>query len=162
MTEEQFRNLIGEVEAFCEEHDSGTDQCGSGDKSGGPADFCAGRGGRNRKERCASTWRGIKKETRSVLCGSVGLEGALRILEEQEADLSQRFVPAFLRQTKALKRELCPLTALKAAVPHVRAMQQIGSGGDPGGALGTVRGGRSRISGCDGTDDDLSGDGGDL
>ena len=55
--------------------------------------------------------------------------GGASDLEEQEAELSQRFVPAFLRQTKALKRELCPLAALKAAVPYVSAMQQIGSGG---------------------------------
>ena len=161
MTEEQFRYLIGEAEAFCEEHDLELINVAA-ETSPAVRQIFVQAGAVGIGKNGVLPLGGALKGDEIVLCGSVGLEGALRILEEQEAELSQRFVPAFLRQTKALKRELCPLAALKAAVPYVRAMQQIWKRRDPGGALGTVRGGRSRISGCDGTDDDLSGDGGDL
>ena len=128
MTEEQFRDLIGEAEAFCEEHDLELINVAA-ETSPAVRQIFVQAGAVGIGKNGVLPLGGASKGDEIVLCGSVGLEGALRILEEQEAELSQRFVPAFLRQTKALKRELCPLTALKAAVPHVRAMQQIGSGG---------------------------------
>lgn len=65
-----------------------------------------------------------------VLCGYVGLEGMLRILDEKETELSGRFVPAFLHQMKQLRSELVKLDAIRtASTCHVTAMQQIGSGG---------------------------------
>lgn len=65
-----------------------------------------------------------------VLLGTAGLEGALRILEEQEAELSNRFVPAFLYQTKQLAENLYALPWIqRAASVGVTAMRQIGEGG---------------------------------
>lgn len=65
-----------------------------------------------------------------VLCGYVGLEGSLRILAEQEKELSERFVPAFIRQMKELKKSLLAIDILKAAgKAGASAILQIGSGG---------------------------------
>ena len=41
-----------------------------------------------------------------LLCGYTGLEGTLRILDESEEELKERFVPAFLDQIRELRREL--------------------------------------------------------
>lgn len=64
-----------------------------------------------------------------ILCGSLALEGMQQILAECEDELGSRFVPAFLRQMKALKGELVQTEAIRAVRRHVSAMQQIGSGG---------------------------------
>lgn len=64
-----------------------------------------------------------------ILCGSLALEGMQQILNECEEELGSRFVPAFLRQMKALKGELVQTEAIRAVRGHVSAMQQIGSGG---------------------------------
>lgn len=65
-----------------------------------------------------------------VLCGYVGLEGTLCILSERKDALSQRFVPAFIRQTENLKNQLLGLEAIRAARrAGVSAIHQIGSGG---------------------------------
>ncbi len=66
-----------------------------------------------------------------VLLGTVGLEGALRILEEREKELSARFVPAFLQQTRRLSSQLYALPWIQLAdqTGKVSAMQQIGDGG---------------------------------
>lgn len=67
-----------------------------------------------------------------LLCGYVGLEGTLRILDEAEDELETRFVPSFLAQTKELRRELViPEQLLRAADEQgkIRAIRQIGSGG---------------------------------
>lgn len=64
-----------------------------------------------------------------ILCGSIALEGMQRILDECEEELKERFVPAFLRQMKALKKELFVGEAIRSAWGHVSAMQQIGNGG---------------------------------
>lgn len=65
-----------------------------------------------------------------VLCGYIGLEGMLRILDEQEEELSRRFVPAFISQMKALRSQMVQIKAIRAArACQVTAMQQIGSGG---------------------------------
>lgn len=65
-----------------------------------------------------------------VLCGYVGLEGMLRILDECEEELSERFAPAFIRSMKALREQIVQVCSLQAAQGcRVAAMQQIGSGG---------------------------------
>ncbi len=65
-----------------------------------------------------------------VLCGYVGLEGTLRILDEQEKVLRERFVPSFIRNTKELKTQLLNKKAMKAvADTEATAIYQIGSGG---------------------------------
>lgn len=64
-----------------------------------------------------------------ILCGSLALEGMERILEECERELSERFVPVFIRQMKSLKKEMIQIEAIREARAHVRVMQQIGSGG---------------------------------
>ena len=66
-----------------------------------------------------------------VLLGTVGLEGVLRILDEEEKTLSTRFVPAFLQQTKRLSEQLYALPWIELANQSgkVTAMQQIGEGG---------------------------------
>ncbi len=64
-----------------------------------------------------------------VLCGYIGLEGMLRILDERREELGRRFTPAFLHQMQELEGELEHVKALRQAVPKSAAMQQIGSGG---------------------------------
>lgn len=64
-----------------------------------------------------------------ILCGFLALEGMQQILTECQEELESRFVPAFLRQMKALKGELIQTEAIRAVRGHVSAMQQIGSGG---------------------------------
>lgn len=72
----------------------------------------------------------VGSEQDIVLCGYIGLEGMLRILDENEAELAERFVPTFLHQMKELRGELMKLDAIRAARScDVSAMQQIGSGG---------------------------------
>lgn len=69
-----------------------------------------------------------------VLCGYIGLEGMLRILDECREELGRRFAAAFLRQAKAREEHLIQLEAIRQASGSVTAMQQIGSGG----ILGTL------------------------
>lgn len=72
-----------------------------------------------------------------ILCGTIGLEGILRILDEKEEELSKRFVPAFIRQIKGLRQQLFLDKAAAGAKEFAKergmestfAMQQIGSGG---------------------------------
>lgn len=79
----------------------------------------------------------IKPGQEIILCGTIGLEGILRILDEREEELTQRFVPAFIRQIKGLKEQLFLDKAAEAAktfamrndISDTLVMQQIGSGG---------------------------------
>lgn len=83
-----------------------------------------------------------------VLCGYIGLEGMLRILDECGEELGTRFSPGFLRQMRALEEELFRVDAIRSAwnytgaiqktqdprpggrcANRVTAMQQVGSGG---------------------------------
>lgn len=65
-----------------------------------------------------------------VLCGYVGLEGMLRILNERIEELSHRFVPTFIQQMKDLSGNMLALEAIVAArEAGASAMHQIGSGG---------------------------------
>lgn len=76
---------------------------------------------------------GAKAGQDLILCGYIGLEGSLRILDEQEEELGRRFTPAFLRQMRRKEPELVQVKAVREAVPgetgKVNAMQQVGSGG---------------------------------
>lgn len=80
---------------------------------------------------------GIKPGQQLILCGYVGLEGTLRIADEYEKELKNRFVPAFLRQIQELKEEPVKFSIIKELTEHsakggdfeVTAIQQIGSGG---------------------------------
>lgn len=73
---------------------------------------------------------GAKSGQDIVLCGYVGLEGTLRIVDEQEKELKARFVPSFIRKTKELKTNLMNMKCMNAvADANVTAIHQIGSGG---------------------------------
>lgn len=77
-------------------------------------------------------WRPVdaKENQDIVMTGYLGLEGMLRVAEEQEEELKQRFVPAFVGQIMNCREELLALDAIEAAKEYgVSAMQQIGSGG---------------------------------
>ena len=66
-----------------------------------------------------------------LMVSGAGTEGILRILDEREEELSKRFVPAFLRQTKALKKELCAtaqIEQIQREDPNA-VIHQIGEGG---------------------------------
>lgn len=70
-----------------------------------------------------------------VLCGYVGLEGTLRILDECRGELENRFSPSFFRQQAMRKNRLIQINAIKTACHlQIVSMQQIGSGG----ILGTL------------------------
>lgn len=78
----------------------------------------------------------VKPDQDIVMCGFVGLEGTLRILDEREKELRERFVPTFLRQTKALEEQMVQVDLLRAVRDwanqegiSVPLAQQIGSGG---------------------------------
>ena len=65
-----------------------------------------------------------------VLCGYTGLEGTLRILDEREEELGQRFVPAFLRQMKEKNKFLVfPDIGDMAERYNITAVHQVQSGG---------------------------------
>lgn len=71
-----------------------------------------------------------------LMCGYAGLEGTLRILDEAEEELRERFVTSFLEQTKKLKKELVrPDQILEAFEKRGNGtkpflfVRQIGSGG---------------------------------
>lgn len=65
-----------------------------------------------------------------VLVGHVGLEGSLRVKREKEAELKQRFVPAFLHKLEACRKEIYAVSAIEtAAAMSVSAMHQIAEGG---------------------------------
>lgn len=79
----------------------------------------------------------IKPGEEIILCGTIGLEGILRILDEREEELAKRFVPTFIRQINGLKDQLfldkaaneAKAFAMKNGILDTFAMQQIGSGG---------------------------------
>ena len=76
-----------------------------------------------------------------ILCGYAGLEGTLRILDEAEEELKNRFVPSFLANAKGLKKDLVLPSAIQTACglkreaekgtqkSLVSAVRQVGSGG---------------------------------
>lgn len=128
VTEEQLRELTGEVEEICEKMQIQLTGLWAEISPAAQQIFVSANASGVGKEPIISL-NGASEGEEILLCGSVGLEGALRILAEQEAELAKRFVPAFIRQTKAHREELCPIQALKEVRPYVSVMQQIGSGG---------------------------------
>lgn len=61
-----------------------------------------------------------------VLCGYTGLEGMLRILDEQEEQLAERFVPAFIRQMKELRGEILSFETVRTVMSMVREKNEAG------------------------------------
>lgn len=71
-----------------------------------------------------------KPEQDMVLLGRIGLEGTLRILNEKEEELKERFVPSFLKQLHCKQGELFVSEIIKEARQYgVSAMHQIAGGG---------------------------------
>ena len=65
-----------------------------------------------------------------VLTGWIGLAGMLRIAEEREAELKERFAPAFLKQIEAFGGGIFAGTAIQIARgTGIRIMRQITEGG---------------------------------
>lgn len=76
-----------------------------------------------------------------LLCGYIGLEGTLRILDEARGELGTRFIPAFLQQAVEMKKDLVVPQAIERVCrirtegegrenrSCVTAVRQIGSGG---------------------------------
>lgn len=65
-----------------------------------------------------------------VLMGCAGTEGALRILNEKEAELSARFVKTFLAPIRKRQRGLFMTTAIEFAISHgASAVHPLGDGG---------------------------------
>lgn len=65
-----------------------------------------------------------------LLAGWIGLEGMLRIVGEREAQLRERFTPAFIRQIKSYGNEICGLDKIKAVRGEgIVIMRQISEGG---------------------------------
>ncbi len=128
VAEEQFRDLVGAAEEVCGDMELQLTGVWAETSPAVRQIFVSANAIGIGKENLISLGGAVEGEE-IVLCGSIGLEGALRILDEREAELSKRFVPAFIRQTKAHRKELCPIQAIQAVTPYVSAMQQIGSGG---------------------------------
>ncbi len=62
--------------------------------------------------------------------GRAGLEGMLRIIGEKEAELRERFTPAFIGQMKAYDSELCGLSKIAVAdAMGVSVIRQVSRGG---------------------------------
>lgn len=62
--------------------------------------------------------------------GWAGLEGMLRIIGEKEAELRERFTPAFIGQMKAYDSELCGLSKIAVAdAMGVSVIRQVSRGG---------------------------------
>lgn len=65
-----------------------------------------------------------------VYAGWAGLEGMLRIIGEKEAELRERFTPAFIGQMKAYDSELCGLSKIAVAdAMGVSVIRQVSRGG---------------------------------
>lgn len=84
----------------------------------------------DQKERIADALLTARAGQDIVYAGWAGLEGMLRIIGEKEAELRERFTPAFIGQMKAYDSELCGL--LKIAVADamgVSVIRQVSRGG---------------------------------
>lgn len=74
--------------------------------------------------------RQITGEEEIVLVKWIGMEGMLRIAEERESELEQRFAPVFMRQIKSYKEEIFAGVELKIArAAGAAAVRQITEGG---------------------------------
>ena len=82
------------------------------------------------KERIADALLTARAGQDLVYAGWAGLEGMLRIIGEKEAELRERFTPAFIGQMKAYDSELCGLSKIAVAdAMGVSVIRQVSRGG---------------------------------
>ena len=82
------------------------------------------------KERIADALLTARAGQDIVYAGLAGLEGMLRIIGEKEAELRERFTPAFIGQMKAYDSELCGLSKIAVAdAMGVSVIRQVSRGG---------------------------------
>lgn len=71
-----------------------------------------------------------KSEMDIVLIGSVGMEGALRILNKKQEEIEQRFIPSFFDSLKRCKEQLMLIEEIDRAIAQgAVAIHQLGEGG---------------------------------
>ena len=84
----------------------------------------------DQKERIADALLTARAGQDIVYAGWAGLEGMLRIIGEKEAELRERFTPAFIGQMKAYDSELCGLSKIAVAdAMGVSVIRQASRGG---------------------------------
>lgn len=84
----------------------------------------------DQKERIADALLTARAGQDIVYAGWAGLEGMLRIIGEKEAELRERFTPAFIGQMKAYDSELCGLSQIAVAdAMGVSVIRQVSRGG---------------------------------
>lgn len=84
----------------------------------------------DQKERIADALLTARAGQDIVYAGWAGLEGMLRIIGEKEAELRERFTPAFIGQMKAYDSELCGLSKIVVAdAMGVSVIRQVSRGG---------------------------------
>ena len=84
----------------------------------------------DQKERIADALLTARAGQDIVYAGWAGLEGMLRIIGEKEAELRERFTPAFIGQMKAYDSELCGLSKIAVAdAMGVSVIGQVSRGG---------------------------------
>lgn len=84
----------------------------------------------DQKERIADELLTARAGQDIVYAGWAGLEGMLRIIGEKEAELRERFTPAFIGQMKAYDSELCGLSKIAVAdAMGVSVIRQVSRGG---------------------------------
>ena len=84
----------------------------------------------DQKERIADALLTARAGQDIVYAGWAGLEGMLRIIGEKEAELRERFTPAFIGQMKAYDSELCGLSKIAVAdAIGVSVIRQVSRGG---------------------------------
>lgn len=84
----------------------------------------------DQKERIADALLTARAGQDIVYAGWAGLEGMLRIIGEKEAELRERFTPAFIGQMKAYDSELCGLSKIAVAdAMGVSVIRQVSRGG---------------------------------
>lgn len=84
----------------------------------------------DQKERIADALLTARAGQDIVYAGWAGLEGMLRIIGVKEAELRERFTPAFIGQMKAYDSELCGLSKIAVAdAMGVSVIRQVSRGG---------------------------------
>lgn len=84
----------------------------------------------DQKERIADALLTARAGQDIVYAGWAGLEGMLRIIGEKEAELRERFTPAFIGQMKDYDSELCGLSKIAVAdAMGVSVIRQVSRGG---------------------------------
>lgn len=84
----------------------------------------------DQKERIADALLTARAGQDIAYAGWAGLEGMLRIIGEKEAELRERFTPAFIGQMKAYDSELCGLSKIAVAdAMGVSVIRQVSRGG---------------------------------